>query len=31
MDYILKDYWKTFDNFWINIENNKFYYYNILI
>ena len=30
-DYILKDYWKTYDNFWINIKNNKFYYYNILI
>ena len=27
----LKEWWKTFDDFWINIKNNKYYYYNILL
>tara|TARA_Y100000389_G_C17395986_1_gene482538 strand:+ start:451 stop:1335 length:885 start_codon:yes stop_codon:yes gene_type:complete len=27
----LKEFWETFDNFWINIKNNTYYYYNILI
>ena len=28
---IQKEWWKTFDDFWINIKNNKYYYYNILL
>ena len=31
LDYSIRDFRKTFDNFWINIKNNKFYYYNIII
>lgn len=32
MDYNnLKEYWNTFDDFWINIKYSKYYYYNLLI
>jgi hypothetical protein len=31
LDYTIRDFRKTFDNFWINIKNNTFYYYNIII
>tara|TARA_B100000401_G_C52761960_1_gene698674 strand:+ start:316 stop:1200 length:885 start_codon:yes stop_codon:yes gene_type:complete len=31
LDYTIRDFRKTFDNFWINIKNNIFYSYNKLL